>query len=438
MSENNPSFVVRSGGQLGGRIRVPGDKSVSHRAVMFGAVSDGVTEVRDYLDSEDVQATIAAFRTMGVQIDNIGDQGLRIHGVGIDGIDRDQNFKLDMGNSGTAMRLLTGLLAGMGVSATLSGDESLSQRPMNRIVKPLESMGASFNTASDGRPPLELQSNAGVRAMHYDMPVASAQVKSAVLLAGLGGDGLTSVTEPAVSRDHTERMLNAFGVDVSVDGARIGIQGGQRLTGCEVVVPSDLSSAAFFLVGAAICPGAELTIAGAGVNPTRDGVLKILQLMGAQIEHREQGTCGLEPVADLVVRGGELKGIDVPPELVPLAIDEFPALAIAAACAKGTTRITGAEELRVKETDRISAVVDGLKAIGVNCDELDDGMVIEGGRLGGGEVFARGDHRLAMAFSMAALRASDDIIVRDVANVATSFPEFAQLAAASGLQIEQA
>ncbi len=438
MSASDPSFIVRPGGKLGGSVRVPGDKSVSHRAVMFGAVSDGITEVRDYLDSEDVQATIAAFRTMGVQIENIDDGALRIHGVGVDGVAKDQNFQIDMGNSGTAMRLLTGLLAGMGVSATLRGDESLSKRPMNRIVKPLQSMGASFATAADGRPPLQIHSTNQLQAMHYDMPMASAQVKSAVLLAGLGADGLTSVSEPAVSRDHTERMLDAFGVTVSVDGSRIGIEGGQRLTGCNITVPSDLSSAAFFIIGAAITPGAELTISGAGINPTRDGVLKILELMGAKIEQRAPGNCGLEPVADLVVTGGGLKGITVPPELVPLAIDEFPALAVAAACAQGTTRITGARELRVKETDRITAVVDGLKAIGIECHELDDGMVIEGGAIRGGEVFARGDHRLAMAFSMAALRASDDIVVRDVANVATSFPEFSTLAASAGLQIERA
>jgi len=262
-------------------------------------------------------------------------------------------------------------------------------------------------------------------------------VKSAVLLAGLGADGITSVVEPAPSRDHTERMLGAFGVDVKVDNNRIALNGGQRLSATNVQVPSDLSSAAFFLVGAAITPGAELVIKRTGVNPTRDGVLQILELMGARIERQAPTKCGDEPVADLLIRGGGLRGIDVPPALVPLAIDEFPALAVAAACAEGTTRITGAAELRVKETDRITAVVDGLKAVGVSCHELDDGMVIEGGQIAGGEVHARGDHRLAMAFAMAALRAEDQIIVQDVANVATSFPQFAALARSAGLGIEQ-
>ncbi|MFT4100534.1 MAG: 3-phosphoshikimate 1-carboxyvinyltransferase [Burkholderiaceae bacterium] len=433
------SFDVGPGGRLSGRIRVPGDKSISHRSIMLGALADGVTEVSGFLEGADAISTMNIFRAMGVSIDGPSDGRVTVRGVGIDGL-RAPAVDLDCGNAGTAMRLLMGLLCGQAFDTVLVGDESLTRRPMRRVAEPLERMGARITTR-DGCPPVRLHGGGALRGIHYAMPMASAQVKSAVLLAGLYADGVTSVTEPAPTRDHTERMLAGFGVVVERDGATASVRGGQRLRAARIDVPADISSAAFFLVGASIAEGADLVLEHVGINPTRTGILDILRLMGADIETLATREVGGEPVADLRVRGARLRGIDVPPELVPLAIDEFPALFVAAACADGRTTVTGAEELRVKESDRIAVMADGLNALGARATPTPDGMVIEGRggeptAFGGGRIASHGDHRIAMAFAMAALRADAPIRIDDTDNVATSFPGFPSLAARAGLSIE--
>jgi 3-phosphoshikimate 1-carboxyvinyltransferase len=345
---------------------------------------------------------------------------------------------LDLGNSGTSMRLLSGLLAGQGFEVTLVGDESLSGRPMRRVTEPLASMGAKVDTAEGGTAPLTIHSGNRLHGMDYVLPMASAQVKSCVLLAGLYAEGETCVTEPAPTRDHTERMLEGFGYSLRRDGARVCLEGGGSLRACDIDVPADISSAAFFMVGASIAEGSDVTLEHVGVNPTRDGVINILRLMGADIEVINQRSVGGEPVADIRVRASRLHGIHIPEDQVPLAIDEFPAIFIAAACAEGETVLTGAEELRVKESDRIQVMADGLQTLGIVARPTADGVVIQGGRLGGGLVESHGDHRIAMAFAMAALRAQRKIEIRDCANVDTSFPGFVRLAKAVGLQIRGA
>ena len=431
-------FHVSPGGALQGELRVPGDKSISHRSVMLGSLADGVTEVSGFLEGEDALATMRAFRAMGVQIEGPDRGHLRIVGAGRDGLKAPDGV-IDCGNSGTTMRLLTGLLCGQGFPITLDGDSSLRRRPMERVAKPLRLMGARIETGEGGRPPVRIQSAGPLQAIHYDMPMASAQVKSAVLLAGLFAHGRTSTTEPAPTRDHSERMLEAFGVKVERDGATAAVEGGQRLAGTQIQVPGDISSAAFFLVAASIAPGSELLLRDVGMNPTRTGVVEILRLMGADITVEGARLAGGEPIADLRVKAAPLHGIDVPEHLVPLAIDEFPVLFVAAACAEGRTRVTGAEELRVKESDRIQVMADGLKRLGVAAEPTPDGMIIEGGRpYTGAAVDSHGDHRIAMAFAVAALRAGSAMQIRDCDNVATSFPGFVELAAGIGLGIRRA
>lgn len=429
-------LVVQPGGHLSGSLSVPGDKSISHRAVMFGALADGVTEVRDCLMGEDVRATMGAFRAMGVRIDEL-EQGrlLRIHGVGRDGLKTPRGV-LDCGNSGTSMRLLCGIVAGAGLAATLTGDHSLIRRPMRRVTEPLGLMGAVIHTADNGTPPLEIQAGQPLHGIRYAMPVASAQVKSALLLAGLFASGQTEVTEPAITRDHTERMLRGFGVEVAVQGRQISLAGGQRLRATSIRVPADISSATFFLVGAAIAGVTPLTVRAVGVNPSRTGVIDILRLMGADLRLEQPREIGGEPVADIAVHPAPLRGVTVPPELVPLAIDEFPALFVAAACAEGRTVVTGAEELRHKESDRIETMAAGLRALGVRVQTLPDGIIIDGQpSLGGATVEARGDHRIAMSFAMAGLRATAPITLEGAATIATSFPDFVPLARAAGLRL---
>jgi 3-phosphoshikimate 1-carboxyvinyltransferase len=428
-------YRAQPGGRLTGRLRVPGDKSISHRAVMFGALARGTTRIHGLLEGEDVLSTLGAFRAMGVSADGPADGRLTIQGVGLHGL-RPPAQPLDMGNSGTAMRLMAGILAGQSFDATLVGDASLSKRPMKRIAEPLNAMGARIDTGEGGRPPLRVHGGSPLRGTRYVMPMASAQVKSALLLAGLYAEGETCVTEPAPTRDHTERMLRGFGYDVQVKGATRCVRGGGELTACDVDVPADISSAAFFLVGASITPGSELLLEHVGINPTRTGVLDILRLMGADIELQNTREAGGEPVADLRVRHAPLKGIEIPRELVPLAIDEFPVLFIAAAAAAGETVLAGAEELRVKESDRIAVMAQGLKALGVEAHESPDGIVIRGGRLRGGAIDSHGDHRIAMSFAVAAATAAGTITVRDCKNVDTSFPGFAGLARRAGLDIE--
>jgi len=429
-------FIANPGGSVTGRIRVPGDKSISHRSIMLGSLAKGTTEVEGFLEGEDALATLQAFRDMGVVIEGPHHGRLTIHGVGLRGLKAPPG-PIYLGNSGTSMRLLSGLLAAQDFDSTLTGDASLSRRPMSRVAEPLRAMGAVIETAAEGRPPITIRGHKTLKGLTYEMPVASAQVKSCLLLAGLYAQGVTTVIEPAPTRDHTERMLRGFGYPVSVDGARVALESGLGLQAAKIEVPADISSAAFFLVAASIAPSSDLLLEGVGVNPTRTGIIDILRLMGGDITLENQREAGGEPVADLRVRAAPLQGIEIPAALVPLAIDEFPALFIAAACAQGRTVLRGAEELRVKESDRIQVMADGLLALGVSVEPTPDGIIIDGSQIGGGVVNARGDHRIAMAFSIAALRANAPIQIHDCANVATSFPNFLALCAQVGMRVAQ-
>jgi 3-phosphoshikimate 1-carboxyvinyltransferase len=427
------AWTARPVESVRGEIAVPGDKSVSHRAMLLGGIAEGTTTVSGFLDSEDCLATLAAMRAMGVPIERPAPHFVTVTGVGLRGL-RAPGRPLDMGNAGTAMRLCTGLLAGQPFDSELIGDGSLMRRPMERVARPLREMGAVIETL-DGRPPVRISGGRRLHGIDYDLQVASAQVKSAILLAGLYAEGSTSVLEHAVTRDHTERMLRAFGVPVLQQGSKVAIRGDAHLSGCPILVPGDFSSAAFFLVAGALAARDPLFIHNVGMNPTRTGLLAILRLMGADIREHNPRTAGDEPVADLEVRAARLRGIEVPRELVPLAIDEFPVLFIAAAGAHGETLVTGAEELRVKESDRIAVMAEGLQALGAHAEPLRDGMRILGGRLHGGSVDSHGDHRIAMAFAVASLLASGPIRVADVANVATSFPSFLDCARSIGFEL---
>jgi 3-phosphoshikimate 1-carboxyvinyltransferase len=437
-SAKGAGYRVEPGGRVAGEFTVPGDKSISHRALMLGGIAEGETEITGFLAGEDCLATLRALQALGVRIERPEPQRVRVQGQGLEGLTA-AGAPLDMGNAGTAMRLFMGLLAPQAFDTTLVGDESLMRRPMERVATPLRLMGANIRTR-DGRPPVEIHGTPSLRAIDYVLPVASAQVKSAVLLAGLGAFGRTRVTEPAPARDHTERMLSAFGVEVLREGATAAVEGGQRLTATSVAVPADFSSAAFFLVAGCLAAEQGLLLRNVGVNPTRTGLLEMLRLMGADIrvhpqpqDARSRG----EPVADIEVRKSRLKGIRVPESLVPLAIDEFPVFFVAAAVAEGETLVRGALELRVKESDRLAAMAEGLTVLGVECQLLDDGLWLRGGKaFGGGTIESHGDHRIAMAFAVAGLAARSPIEIRDVANVATSFPGFLEIARAAGLQIE--
>jgi 3-phosphoshikimate 1-carboxyvinyltransferase len=418
-----------------GELRVPGDKSISHRALMLGGIADGRTEIEGFLDSEDCLATLGALRALGVRIERPSPRQVWVHGVGREGLSA-ASGQLDMGNAGTAMRLFMGLLAGQPFDSTLVGDASLMRRPMERVAQPLRAMGAQVRT-QQGKPPVQIQGRAELQPIDYAMPMASAQVKSALLLAALFAHGRSSVTEPAPTRDHTERMLAEFGVETERVSLRVSIAGGARLTGCRIEVPGDFSSAAFFIVAGCLAATSSLTIRGVGINPTRTGLLELLQLMGADIRVEPLPGERAEPIADLHLRAGSLRGIRVPPHLVPLAIDEFPVFFIAAAAAQGETIVTGAAELRVKESDRLAVMADGLKRVGIECELLTDGLRIQGGAMRGGRIDSHGDHRIAMAFAVASLIAREPIEIDDVANVATSFPGFAALACQAGLALEE-
>ncbi|MCG8613837.1 MAG: bifunctional prephenate dehydrogenase/3-phosphoshikimate 1-carboxyvinyltransferase [Pseudomonadales bacterium] len=434
MTNQNVTFTVRPGGSVQGDIRVPGDKSISHRSIMLGSLSEGITEIDGFLEGEDALATLQSFRDMGVVIEGPEKGHVTVHGVGMQGLKKAPGT-LYVGNSGTSMRLLAGLLAAQDFESEMIGDESLSKRPMERVAVPLRLMGAQVETGDGGRPPLRCGGGQALQGIKYEMPMASAQVKSCVLLAGMYAEGETVVTEPAPTRDHTERMLRGFGYPVSRVGDEIKIVGGGKLTATKIDVPADISSAAFFMVAASITPGADLLLRHVGINPTRTGVIDILKLMGADITLSNEREVGGEPVADIRVRYAPLKGIHIPEALVPLAIDEFPVLFIAATCAEGTTVLSGAEELRVKESDRIQVMADGLSALGVQTLVKDDGIEIAGQSITGGEVESHGDHRIAMSFSVAALRSEGEITIRNCANVATSFPNFVELANEVGLSI---
>lgn len=436
MTHSNLLFKVSSGGQLRGTLRVPGDKSISHRSIMLGSLAEGTTHVSGFLEGEDNLATLNAFRALGVEIEGPRDGKVTIHGVGMHGL-KAPGESIYLGNSGTSMRLLTGLFAAQAFDCTLTGDASLNKRPMKRVADPLAKMGALIETTDTGTPPVTVRGGHKLRGIDYVMPVASAQVKSSLLLAGLYADGQTCVTEPAPTRDHTERMLRGFGYAVQTQGNRVCLLGGGKLTATDIDVPADISSAAFFMVGASIAPGSDITIEHVGINPTRIGVINILRQMGADITLKNEREVGGEPVADIRVRSAGLHGIDIPEDQVPLAIDEFPALFVAAACARGQTVLTGAHELRVKESDRIATMADGLQALGIAAQPTKDGIVIQGGQLRSARINSHGDHRIAMSFAMAALRAQGDIVIEDCANVNTSFPGFVTLAHEAGLAITQ-
>ncbi len=436
MNSKDLIFLANPGGQATGRIRVPGDKSISHRSIMLGSLAQGTTEVEGFLEGEDALATLQAFRDMGVVIEGPHHGRVTIHGVGLHGLKAPPG-PIYLGNSGTSMRLLSGLLAAQPFDTTLTGDASLTKRPMNRVANPLREMGAVIETAAEGRPPMTIRGGHKLKGMDYTLPMASAQVKSCLLLAGLYAEGKTSVTEPAPTRDHTERMLRGFGYPVTVDGATASVESGHTLTATHIEVPGDISSSAFFLVAASIAEGSDLVLEHVGINPTRTGVIDILRLMGADITLENEREVGGEPVADLHVRAARLKGIEIPEALVPLAIDEFPVLFVAAAVAEGRTILRGAEELRVKESDRIQVMADGLLALGVKCEPTPDGIIIDGGSIGGGEVHGHGDHRISMAFSVASLRATAPIRIHDCANVATSFPNFLALCKQVGMRVAQ-
>ena len=435
MTTGKVDYLLQPGGAVTGTIRVPGDKSISHRSIMLGSLADGVTEVEGFLEGEDALATLQAFRDMGVVIEGPGEGRVKIHGVGLHGLKAPKK-PLYIGNSGTTIRLMSGILAGQAFDSEISGDESLAKRPMDRVANPLREMGAVVDTAEGGRPPLKIKGGQALKGIDYQLPMASAQVKSCVLLAGLYAEGTTRVTEPAPTRDHTERMLTGFGYTVKKDGAVAELTGGGHLTATRIEVPADISSATFFMVAASIAPGSDLTLTHVGINPTRVGVINILKAMGADLTLSNERTVGGEPVADIRVRYAPLKGIHIPEDQVPLAIDEFPALFIAAACAEGETVLTGAEELRVKESDRIQAMADGLTTFGIDARPTPDGIVIQGGTMGGGEVETHHDHRIAMSFAIAALRATQPIRVKDATNVATSFPTFVELAKQTGISLE--
>jgi 3-phosphoshikimate 1-carboxyvinyltransferase len=429
------SYRVVPTARISGEVSVPGDKSVSHRAVMFGAIASGTTRIDGFLEGEDCLATMRAVRELGATVERPGAGEVVVQGVGLRGLNAAAGA-LDMGNAGTAMRLFMGLLSAQPFGSVLVGDGSLMRRPMERVAKPLREMGARIETL-DGKPPVRISGDAALRGIRYEMPVASAQVKSAVLLAGLYAEGETTVVEPAVTRDHTERMLQSFGCDVRARDGVVTVQPPRELQAAQVSVPGDFSSAAFFIVAACIGAREPFTVRGVGVNPTRTGLLEMLALMGADLRLINHRSCGAEPVADIEIRPAQLRGVRVPERLVPLAIDEFPAFFIAAACAEGETIVTGAGELRVKESDRIAAMARGLDVVGVRNEVLADGLRIEGGRIGGGTIDSRGDHRIAMAFAIASLRAEAPLEILDVANVATSFPGFAGLARSAGLRIEE-
>lgn len=436
MSEDKKlTYIVDSGGSVNGRLKVPGDKSISHRSIMLGSLAEGVTEVSGFLEGEDSLATLKAFRAMGVRIEGPEKGRVTIHGVGLHGLKKPA-APLDCGNSGTSMRLLSGLMAGQAFDSVLIGDSSLTRRPMKRVTTPLAQMSARIDATEKGTSPLHIHGGSSLTAINYVMPMASAQVKSCLMLAGLYANGTTCVTEPGVTRDHTERMLQSFGYAVETRGSTVCVSGGGVLRAAPITVPADISSAAFFLVAASIAPGSDLVLEQVGVNPTRTGVIDILRLMGADIRLENERMEGGEPVADLHVRSAPLHGIDIPLDLVPLAIDEFPVLFIAAVAARGRTVLRGAEELRVKESDRIQVMADGLACLGVSAQPTHDGMIIEGGQaIGGGQINSHGDHRIAMAFAVAALRAGGAVIIDDCANVATSFPDFVGLARGVGIKI---
>jgi len=435
MSAEQITFHTRSSSPLSGTVQVPGDKSISHRAIMLSALAQEKSTICGLLMGQDNLATITALKAMGVEITQIGPAQFEVQGVGLRGLHAAAHT-LDLANSGTGMRLLAGLLSGQPFDAEIIGDASLMRRPMGRIVDPLLQMGASISMSEEGTAPLKIKGGQNLKAIDYHLPVASAQVKSCLLLAGLYAKGETRITEPAPTRDHTERMLESFGYTVQRNKLSVALQGDAVLKATDIDVPADISSAAFFMVAASVIPGSDIVLKAVGVNPTRIGIINILFEMGADISLENKRMMGAEPIADIHVRHARLKGISIPQEQVPLAIDELPVLMIAAACAEGETILKGAQELRVKESDRIAAIADGLRLLGVDVQTRADGMIVQGGELRGGEVNSFGDHRIAMAFVVAGAVARESIIIHDCANVETSFPNFLDLANQLGMNVK--
>lgn len=430
------NFVTSNSGPLSGSIKVPGDKSISHRSIMLGSIAEGVTRVSGFLEGDDSLATLNAFKEMGVQIQREG-SNVTIQGVGMNGL-KEPRKPLNLGNSGTSIRLMSGLLSAQTFDSVLCGDESLSSRPMGRVINPLREMGAEIS-GKDSKPPLLIKGGKQLSAIEYTLPVASAQIKSCLLLAGLYSEGTTSIIENGISRDHTERMLKGFGYDVISSPNKISLLGGGTLKGCEIEVPSDISSAAFFMVAGCISENSSIHLNSVNINPTRTGVIDILKLMGGNIELSNERLQAGELIADIKVTSSRLKGIEIPENLVPLAIDEFPVLFIAASCAEGETILTGAKELRVKESDRIQVMADGLTSLGINNEVLEDGIRISGGEFKKqtNSIRSHHDHRISMAFAIASVRSKFDIEIEGVDNVKTSFPNFIELANSIGMKITQ-
>ena len=430
------NYITSIAGPLKGTIKVPGDKSISHRSIMLGSIADGVTRVSGFLEGEDSLATLSAFRDMGVKIERNG-SNVTINGVGKYGLKEPIN-SLNLGNSGTSIRLMSGLLSAQSFDSELCGDESLSKRPMGRVIEPLRLMGADIS-GNDSKPPLLIKGGKQLSSIEYTLPVASAQIKSCLLLAGLYSDGKTTIIENGISRDHTERMLKGFGYDVTSSSNTISLMGGGSLKSCDIEVPSDISSAAFFMVAGCISENSSIVLEAVNINPTRTGVIDILRLMGGNIELLNQRLQAGELIADIKVTSSELKGIEIPENLVPLAIDEFPVLFIAASCAKGETVLTGARELRVKESDRIQVMADGLTSLGIDNEVLDDGIRIIGGEFKEqtSSIKSHHDHRISMAFAIASVKSKFNIEIEGVDNVKTSFPNFVELANSIGMKIKE-
>jgi 3-phosphoshikimate 1-carboxyvinyltransferase len=441
IDQNSTTLYIQAGGSLNGEcVVIPGDKSISHRAVMLAAIAEGTSHISHFLSSEDCLATINIFKHLGADIQQEGEGCLRITGVGIntdEGELRSPTQPLNCGNSGTTMRLLLGILTGQGVKATLTGDQSLLRRPMLRVVKPLLGMGADIVTSANGTAPLEIRNKRVLHSATYILNLASAQVKSCFLLAAISASGISHIIEDAPSRNHTEKMLKSFAYPMSVHNETISLLGGCSLLATDIQIPGDISSAAFFIVGTIIAPGSKLSLKDVGVNPTRMGVITILKDMGAKIILKNIRQYAGEEVADIEVSSANLTGIKILQNDIPLAIDEFPIIFIAAACATGTTYLRGAAELRVKETDRLQVMAEGLQKLGIAVELFEDGISITGGQLQGGRVNSYGDHRIAMAFAIAGLRAQSEIIVEDCENIKTSFPTFVAMAKQLGLKIEE-
>ena len=432
--KGNTNFRIEPSNSLIGKVNIPGDKSISHRAIILAAIADGESRIKNLLQGEDTLATIRVFQKMGVNIKNDGDI-IIVKGVGLYGLSA-ENPTFYFGNSGTSVRLLSGLLSAQNFSSQLIGDESLMKRPMFRIINPLQKMNAKINCTDLGTLPIKIEGGQKIKGIEYELPIFSAQLKSCLLLAGLYAEGTTKIIENMVTRDHTERMLANFSHSVIRKGNQISIKKANRLIGCEIIVPGDFSSAAYFIVAAILTPNSNIIIENVGVNPTRNAMIKIMKLMGADVELKNERLESGEPVATIYAKTSKLIGINIPEELVPVAIDELPIILVAAACAKGKTKLSGAAELRVKESDRIQSMLDGFISLGIKVKALEDGMIIEGGQYNGGVINSNDDHRIAMAFSIAGIIAKAPIIINSCKNVATSFPGFVDTAKHLGMNID--